>query len=269
MFKSCSQSAFGRTRPMAVRISFCQSKNVLIVTPGIRSCPALRLRFLYEFHTSTKIEFATNSGRIYVVNFALRHSSRPHFCISTTRLSSKSPRRHAASTLSGAMRQRVLAYLAQEIIALPFGAPIAKRRTRTMHRDCIPSLRRRTAVRLMSDSGVAMRLPGKTIAPRRGIDSRRAIAREDSGTRCSLPAFMRAAGMIHNLASRSNSSQVATRTSTSRRSCPCYSMFSGHCSRYPAMLASVTPREIDPDTRIECPQNRSPSSCQNSKLPSG
>ena len=45
---------------------------------------------------------------------------------------------------------------------------------------------------------------------------RTAIARPDSGTRCSLPAFIRSAGIVHVAVAMSISAHVASRTSLDR-----------------------------------------------------
>ena len=61
----------------------------------------------------------------------------------------------------------------------------------------------------MLESGLPGLPPGNTkpSSPERCacISSRIASARADSGTRCSLPAFMRSAGTVQVLSSRSNS----------------------------------------------------------------
>ena len=52
--------------------------------------------------------------------------------------------------------------------------------------------------------------------PKRGIAFRSVTAAVDSGTRCSFPAFMRSAGIVHTRASISISIHVAPRTSPDR-----------------------------------------------------
>ena len=61
-------------------------------------------------------------------------------------------------------------------------------------------------------------VPGKTNSPsaRSRIFWRTAVAASDSGTRCSLWALVRAAGMVHSASSKSTSAHLAPRTSPVR-----------------------------------------------------
>jgi hypothetical protein len=69
----------------------------------------------------------------------------------------------------------------------------------------------------MSDKPTPISLPGNTKPLERGITLRIAMAPLDNGTRCSFPAFMRAAGTVHKAASISISAHVAPRTSPDRQ----------------------------------------------------
>ncbi len=94
-----------------------------------------------------------------------------------------------------AVRQRMVADIARKRIAPVLGAPVAERGPKPVHGESPLPIRLKTAVRLISESGVFESLPGKTNALERVVDARRDITASDSGTRCCLPAFMRVAGM--------------------------------------------------------------------------
>ena len=70
----------------------------------------------------------------------------------------------------------------------------------------------------MLDNGLPAR-PGKSRTPSCWPRSRTssAIAASDNGMRCSFPAFMREAGIVHKRASRSNSDQLASSASDVRQ----------------------------------------------------
>ena len=78
-------------------------------------------------------------------------------------------------------------------------------------------IRLSNAVRVISDIGRPGFVPGNTSSsPRPRTASRIAIAEAVSGTRCSVPAFIRSAGMVHILSPASISDHRAPRTSPDR-----------------------------------------------------
>ena len=85
-------------------------------------------------------------------------------------------------------------------------------------------IRLRTAAKVMSDRVVPCLTPGKTrLSTRRSgrTSVRICSALSVSGTRCVLPAFVRVAGIVQDLSSRSISSQVAPRAIATGNAVPC------------------------------------------------
>ena len=107
------------------------------------------------------------------------------------------------------MRQGLLADLVRERSG--FACPIPEGAAEAVNRDVIslhaPQLHGHCHCRQRLASGGAREAE---VAGARLLQCRRmATARADSGTRCSLPAFMRLSGIIHTALSRSISSQRA------------------------------------------------------------
>ena len=105
------------------------------------------------------------------------------------------------------MCQRHLADLSREVRQL--GTPIAERATEAMHREVVPTMRRKSIV-------IAMLLTGNTRAPSRVKPVSTARAALASGTLCSFPAFILVPGMVQSRASKLISPHVAPMVSPVR-----------------------------------------------------
>jgi hypothetical protein len=114
-----------------------------------------------------------------------------------------------------AVCQGVFTHFSRKCVRNRFGAPVPKGRAEAMHRylfsahapqDCHEAhvRKRRTLTTAGENWSVRCTLLSKT-----KVDV-------DRGTRCSRPAFIRSAGMVHAASSRLTSDQVAPRTSPDR-----------------------------------------------------
>jgi hypothetical protein len=125
--------------------------------------------------------------------------------------------RYAASTLSGRLCAKACSHTS---LGNVFATDSARQSRKVERKPCtvisFRPMRRRTAVRLMCENAAPLRRPGKIGPSVRCTLLSKTKVDVDRGTRCSRPAFIRSAGMVHTASSRLTSDQVAPRTSPDR-----------------------------------------------------